>query len=301
MNRLRYDRGTPVPKHVHLNYTQDAVEEALEHSIADLTDISPSFKVVGCEVTEATIGTDIEYEVTDGVVCLWGELLPIAAQTIVKASTQVVFIRVQEDSVDVVPVTNAITGPEYVMKRRTAVVAVNNVYPNVGEYMMLTSPTKAELELTKYAKRLLMPGAILPYYGAMDDFTSGGLGTGPMEGWAVCNGLNGTPDLRGMALMGATSMPSFGAPALYSGVAGVTSAGDAVGADEVTLEADQLPEHTHPYIDENVSGTGADVPGGGGFARPGSPKTTGVNATPNNAVSVRQSSRALVFIMSLST
>lgn len=302
MDRIDYKRGTPVPKHVHLNFTQDAVQRAFRDAHYDTIALSANFKVHGCTVTETPVGPDIEYALTAGSVCLNGEFLPFAAQTVVKAPTQVVFIRVKVNNVDVTPVTNALTGTEYVMKQRVAELAVGNVYPNVGEYMMVTAPTKAELELQKYAGRIIMPGSIVPYYGDMADFTATGLGQNAMEGWAVCNGLNGTPDLRGVVLLGATNVPaSGGGSPSHAGVTTTTNVGDEVGADAVQLTADNLPEHTHPYVDENVSGTGSDVPGGGGFARPGTPKNTGVNSTPNTAVSVMQSSFALVYIMSLAS
>lgn len=302
MDRFRPTLGTPAAKQAHVIFMQDAVQRTFQDAHKDLIALSANFKVSGCVVTETPSGPDITYSLTAGSVCLNGEFLPFAAQSVTKAPTQVVFIRVQENNVDILPVTNALTGTEYVMRQRVAELAVANVYPNVGEYMMVTSPSKAELELQKYAGRIVMPGSIMPYFGDMADFNGNGLGVNSMAGWAVCNGLNGTPDLRGVTLMGATNVPASGggSPA-HAGVSNTTDVGDEVGADSVQLVANNLPEHTHPYVDENVSGTGSDVPGGGGFARPGTPKTTGVNTTTNTPVDVRQSSFALVYIMSLAS
>lgn len=51
------------------------------------------------------------------------------------------------------------------------------------------------------------------------------------SGWAICDGTNGTPDLRDYFL------PCAG---------GLYSLGDAGGSDTVSLTAPQLPSHTHP-------------------------------------------------------
>lgn len=50
------------------------------------------------------------------------------------------------------------------------------------------------------------------------------------DGWALCNGQNGTPDLSGRFIVGA---------------GGNYEAGDTGGADEVTLTVNELPAHDH--------------------------------------------------------
>lgn len=73
-------------------------------------------------------------------------------------------------------------------------------------------------------------GAIIMYSGPWN-FTDTGLGTGPLAGWALCNGQNGTPDLRDRFVMG-------------TGVEdGLDTTG---GANNFTLTIAQLPPHTHP-------------------------------------------------------
>lgn len=52
------------------------------------------------------------------------------------------------------------------------------------------------------------------------------------SGWALCNGLNGTPDLRNRFIVGAGSTYSVGATG---------------GADSVTLTTAQIPSHTHEF------------------------------------------------------
>lgn len=60
------------------------------------------------------------------------------------------------------------------------------------------------------------------------------------SGWALCNGANGTPDLRNRFIVGAGSSYSVGATG---------------GADTVTLTRDTIPPHQH-FI-ENVKTTSA--------------------------------------------
>lgn len=55
-------------------------------------------------------------------------------------------------------------------------------------------------------------------------------------GWALCNGSNGTPDLRNRFIVGAGSSYSVGAMG---------------GADTVTLTVEQMPSHSH----QNSAGT----------------------------------------------
>lgn len=58
------------------------------------------------------------------------------------------------------------------------------------------------------------------------------------EGWALCDGQNGTPDLRGRFVLGASEDHAIG---------------EVGGSEEVTLTIDQMPKHHH---DERVRGAG---------------------------------------------
>ena len=62
---------------------------------------------------------------------------------------------------------------------------------------------------------------ILLWYGSVDSIP---------EGWQLCNGTNGTPDLRDRFIVGAGNSYSVG---------------NTGGADTVTLSVDQIPSHTH--------------------------------------------------------
>ena len=68
---------------------------------------------------------------------------------------------------------------------------------------------------------LFVQGMIMMYTGS----------TAP-SGWAICNGQNGTPDLRDRFIVGAGSAYSIG---------------NTGGANSVTLTVAQIPAHTHTY------------------------------------------------------
>ena len=59
-------------------------------------------------------------------------------------------------------------------------------------------------------------------------------------GYVLCNGSNNTPDLRNRFVVGAGSGSNY-------------SVNDTGGADSVTLTVDQIPAHTHTYIDQYVA------------------------------------------------
>jgi microcystin-dependent protein len=99
-------------------------------------------------------------------------------------------------------------------------------------------------------------------------------------GWALCNGQNGTPDLRDRFIVGAGSAYTPGATG---------------GANSVTLTTAQIPSHTHAGSTgengwHNHSGT-TDVQGNhthsydaGGFTGEGSSGGTSSPATQNTGV-----------------
>jgi len=79
-------------------------------------------------------------------------------------------------------------------------------------------------------------GGIMMYSGPMDHFGPGGLGLPgtEAEGWALCNGNNGTPNMEGMFLEGAKS----------DGV-NTQSAGLSGGNNKHTFTIQEMPPHNH--------------------------------------------------------
>jgi microcystin-dependent protein len=77
---------------------------------------------------------------------------------------------------------------------------------------------------------LVPPGAIIMWSGSVNDIP---------VGWALCDGSNGTPDLRDRFIVGA---------------GGAYSPGNTGGAESVTLTVAQMPQHNHSA---SSSSTGA--------------------------------------------
>lgn len=75
-----------------------------------------------------------------------------------------------------------------------------------------------------------VPSGVIVMYSGPWNFDATGLGTGPLTGWALCNGQNGTPDLTDRFVMGTTSSATLG-----------TTGGN----NFYTLTVSQLPPHTH--------------------------------------------------------
>lgn len=90
-----------------------------------------------------------------------------------------------------------------------------------------TAPTASygtnttQLATTAFVQAAIPSGVILLWSGSIASIPSG---------WALCNGSNGTPDLRNRFVVGAGS---------------TYSVGNTGGADSVTLTSAQIPSHTH--------------------------------------------------------
>lgn len=105
---------------------------------------------------------------------------------------------------------------------------------------------------TKYYNRMV-PYAVVEYYGAITgnfDGTGAGLSTGNWEKIYLCNGLNGTPDKRGVVGVGTTdgtmlggSMPAQTTPGGFNPTYILNSIGSTVNSTTLTLG--QIPNHTH--------------------------------------------------------
>lgn len=281
---------------------QDAVQKTLANAFHDYIAISDSFYVEGGAITQTPSGTATIYDITAGVVCIRGEFMPLqSAIGLTKAASQVVYLTVEDTGVDVYPDANIDGQVDYVMRERKAVLQVGMAYP-VGS-VAINLPRKSDLDMARLRGRVVPKGGILPYFGPMNVFdgTGKGLVGTAVEGWAVCNGLNNTIDMRGLVPVGATNVPNSGAGAMYDGVAaGATNAGDAIGNDGVTIAANNLPAHTHPYSNwKGVWHAQWDGGGDGGYDASAPVENTGSNVTTNDPISVRQASRALVFIQSI--
>ena len=98
----------------------------------------------------------------------------------------------------------------------------------------------------QYVDKIIPSGIVVMWSGTVNNIPTG---------WALCDGTNGTPDLRGRFVLGA---------------GGTYNPGDTGGSEEVTLTVGQMPEHDHPqqltenntptnYIAQKASGEGVKV------------------------------------------
>jgi microcystin-dependent protein len=113
-----------------------------------------------------------------------------------------------------------------------------------------------------YSSRMV-PYGVVSYYGPLTNFDSTGAGIGNWDRIFLCNGNNGTPDLRGRVIVGAINGvpgPTMN-PAVDPTVSGNPnySLGSVAGVNQVTLSLPEMPNHNHNLI-SNVT-TDVDDPG----------------------------------------
>jgi microcystin-dependent protein len=101
----------------------------------------------------------------------------------------------------------------------------------------------------------MVPYAVVPYFGDLGNFNSVGVGINNWVNIYLCNGQNGTPDLRGRTIVGVTATPGgLGYPAQTDPALGNPNytLGVALGANDITLTVGQMPGHSHT----NTASTG---------------------------------------------
>lgn len=105
-----------------------------------------------------------------------------------------------------------------------------------GALTLPGNPTNALHAATKsYVDNTSLPaGVIVMWSGSLFNIPSG---------WALCNGANGTPDLRNRFIMGAGSSYNPG------NIGGSTSHSHAITVAGTSLTVSQIPSHTHSVSD----------------------------------------------------
>ncbi len=123
-----------------------------------------------------------------------------------------------------------------VLNKKTAVISSSGT--PIDQFIRLKTPIELEALINKYETPR---GLISMWSGAINNIPTG---------WALCNGANGTPDLRNRFIVGAGNTYNIGTKG---------------GVDKVTLTENQIPAHNH-------SGTAHSA---GSHAHSGSTNTTG--------------------------
>lgn len=109
----------------------------------------------------------------------------------------------------------------YTSPRNTGYVGNSRPHNNMPPYMTVSYCIKA-VDKTPQTDSAGIPAGLISMWSGAEDAVP--------DGWALCNGENGTPDLRGRFVLGSST----------SYVAGSKG-----GSATVTLTEDQMPQHEH--------------------------------------------------------
>lgn len=187
-------------------------------------------------------GLNVVY--TSGYVTFNGEIYKIEAGSFVKDTLQTLYIKPVETTLAPSPQTYEDTGSKVVHVQRKAILKYLDGDVDGINYEDLSYPGS------------VIEGSIMPWYPptgtvVADYFDNTGLGIGKGLGYAICNGLNNTLDLRGMFIPMATSVPyTGGVGSLRAILSGTTATpGTEAGLGLVTLITSQIPVHNHTLTD----------------------------------------------------
>lgn len=142
------------------------------------------------------------------------------------------------------------------------------VLPSGVDYIAMTFASGHSQSLAEVMGRKIIPIGTIQMAKALTDFNpTTGLGSGKWKGWALCDGQNGTIDMRGKFPVG-----------YHSADNDYNALGKVGGSKNVTLTKNQLPAHDHtmPQYVDNSGGGGSGSFNSGGNLRIVS---GGVNAT----------------------
>lgn len=128
----------------------------------------------------------------------------------------------------------------------------------------------------------MAPYAVTAYFGPLSNFDGGGAGLGDWANIYLCNGINGTPDLRGRVIVGVTDMLGNAGyddavnPTIQGNPNWTADPFNALGANNVVLTTAQIPSHnhennaqsalnpsthTHKIFGNSANGTDDNIPG----------------------------------------
>lgn len=145
-----------------------------------------------------------------------------------------------------------ITTPSLEAATPTQYLVVDTTLPNVGKYVssLPSSPYIAFNSggTSQYYKDVLkrqvsIPGEVRMIASTLSDFDNTGLGVNKMKGWAICNGSNGTFDMRGKTPVALAASGTF------------NTVGNSGGAEAITIGIANMPAHNHA-----ADGSTGDVP-----------------------------------------
>ena len=129
------------------------------------------------------------------------------------------------------------------------VASLPNTYVALADINQIIADWMAIYNSSALISSKMIPYVAVPYFGSTSYFDANGGGLGDWTNIYLCNGNNGTPDLRGRTLVGATTGlpgPAFN-PAVDPAIPGnpTYSLFTTQGANTITLSPSQMPTHTH--------------------------------------------------------
>lgn len=136
----------------------------------------------------------------------------------------------------------------------TNYVRISDINDYIAAYLASQAPAN------RYYTRMV-PYCPIPYMGSLSFFDATGAGLTDTE-WELiylCNGLNGTPDMRGRLPVGAiVGVPGGALDSSVDPASDPTfnpnyAVGDTLGANKITLNISQMPTHAHGVTDAGHS------------------------------------------------
>lgn len=233
--------------------------------------INPSqagpFVVTGCQVSILS-ASPLIYNINPGVICINGIFIRIATPIQANANTILCWNSFQQSSLRPYALAannqNALQEPLLQVRAASSPLSGENLYVDGAGMRTFREAVQSFT---------YQPGQVIHYTGSLSDFDGTGKGSAMWRGWQLCNGQNGSHDLRDRFLVGQGNTYSTGATG---------------GANEVTLTAAQsgVPAHTHP---RNYFNSVNVTPGSGATVTNMGAETEQVTAnTPENAAAAHE-------------
>jgi len=233
-----------------------------------LSSINSATNLILSGVSISVVTTTVTY--TSGFVYWSGEIFRVPGGTFTYDPTKNYFLYIVTTTLAPSPETYADGAVLIAHVDRTMSVGYYDISYQ-GEYY--TNFTRISLDGVKSL-------SIIEWFGNITvSFDNTGLGLGDMLGYAICNGNNGTPDMRGFLSLMPTNVPNTGAPALNAKINNSYDNITAYGSESVTLTQANLPNVTlepedpgHSHIEQVATAinTGGRNPAGFDQIQPGS-------------------------------